>query len=295
MPKRTDIKSILIIGAGPIVIGQACEFDYSGAQACKALREEGYKVILVNSNPATIMTDPEMADVTYIEPITWKAVERIIDKERPDAILPTMGGQTALNCALDLHRNGVLDKYKVELIGASPEAIDKAEDRSKFKEAMTKIGLGSARSGIAHSMDEALGRAARTGLPDHHPSVLHDGRHGRRHRLQRRRIRSDLQARPGSLADQRTADRRIADRLERVRDGSGARQGGQLHHRLLDRKPGSDGRAHRRLDHRRAGADADRQGIPDHAQRLDRRCCARSASTPAARTCSSRSTRTTAA
>ena len=165
MPKRTDIKSILIIGAGPIVIGQAVEFDYSGAQACKALREEGYKVILVNSNPATIMTDPETADVTYIEPITWKAVERIIDKERPDAILPTMGGQTALNCALDLHRHGVLDKYKVELIGATPEAIDKAEDRFKFKEAMTKIGLGSARSGIAHSMDEARAVQRELGFP----------------------------------------------------------------------------------------------------------------------------------
>ena len=156
MPKRTDIQSILIIGAGPIVIGQACEFDYSGAQACKALREEGYRVILVNSNPATIMTDPEMADVTYIEPITWEVVERIIATEKPDAILPTMGGQTALNCALDLHRHGVLKKYCCELIGASPEAIDKAEDRQKFKDAMTKIGLGSAKSGIAHSMEEAL-------------------------------------------------------------------------------------------------------------------------------------------
>ena len=156
MPKRTDIQSILIIGAGPIVIGQACEFDYSGAQACKALREEGYRVILVNSNPATIMTDPEMADVTYIEPITWEVVERIIATEKPDAILPTMGGQTALNCALDLHRHGVLKKYRCELIGASPEAIDKAEDRQKFKDAMTKIGLGSAKSGIAHSMEEAL-------------------------------------------------------------------------------------------------------------------------------------------
>ena len=155
MPKRTDIKTILIIGAGPIIIGQACEFDYSGVQACKALREEGYKVILVNSNPATIMTDPEMADVTYVEPITWQVVERIIDKERPDAILPTMGGQTALNCALDLHHQGVLKKYGCELIGASPEAIDMAEDRSKFKDAMTRIGLGSARSGIAHSLDEA--------------------------------------------------------------------------------------------------------------------------------------------
>ena len=155
MPKRTDLKSILIIGAGPIIIGQACEFDYSGVQACKALREEGYKVILINSNPATIMTDPATADVTYIEPITWQTVEKIIVKERPDAILPTMGGQTALNCALDLWRHGVLEKYNVELIGATPEAIDKAEDRLKFKDAMTKIGLGSARSGIAHSLDEA--------------------------------------------------------------------------------------------------------------------------------------------
>ncbi|MEJ7806413.1 MAG: carbamoyl-phosphate synthase large subunit, partial [Telluria sp.] len=165
MPKRSDIKSILIIGAGPIIIGQACEFDYSGAQACKALREEGYRVILVNSNPATIMTDPEMADVTYIEPITWKVVEKIIAKERPDAILPTMGGQTALNCALDLHNNGVLKQYNVELIGASPEAIDKAEDRSKFKQAMTKIGLGSARSGVAHSMEESWMVQREMGFP----------------------------------------------------------------------------------------------------------------------------------
>ena len=156
MPKRTDIKSILIIGAGPIIIGQACEFDYSGAQACKALREEGYRVILVNSNPATIMTDPNMADATYIEPITWKMVEKIIAKERPDAILPTMGGQTALNCALDLAKHGVLEQYGVEMIGASRDAIDKAEDREKFKQAMTKIGLASARSAIAHSMEEAL-------------------------------------------------------------------------------------------------------------------------------------------
>lgn len=165
MPKRTDIKSVLIIGAGPIIIGQACEFDYSGVQACKALREEGYKVILINSNPATIMTDPATADVTYIEPITWQTVEKIIAKERPDAILPTMGGQTALNCALDLWHNGVLDKYKVELIGATPEAIDKAEDRLKFKDAMTKIGLGSARSGIAHSMDEAWAVQKTLGFP----------------------------------------------------------------------------------------------------------------------------------
>ena len=165
MPKRTDIKSVLIIGAGPIIIGQACEFDYSGVQACKALREEGYKVILINSNPATIMTDPATADVTYIEPITWQTVEKIIAKERPDAILPTMGGQTALNCALDLWHHGVLDKYQVELIGAKPEAIDKAEDRLKFKDAMTKIGLGSARSGIAHSMEEAWTVQKTLGFP----------------------------------------------------------------------------------------------------------------------------------
>ncbi len=165
MAKRTDIKSILIIGAGPIVIGQACEFDYSGAQACKALREEGYRVILVNSNPATIMTDPEMADATYIEPVTWQVVEKIIEKERPDALLPTMGGQTALNCALDLDKHGVLKKYNVELIGASKEAIDKAEDRQKFKNAMTKIGLSSARSSVAHSMEEALQVQAGIGYP----------------------------------------------------------------------------------------------------------------------------------
>lgn len=165
MPKRTDIKSVLIIGAGPIIIGQACEFDYSGVQACKALREEGFRVILINSNPATIMTDPATADVTYIEPITWQTVEKIIAKERPDAILPTMGGQTALNCALDLWHHGVLEKYKVELIGAKPEAIDKAEDRLKFKDAMTKIGLGSARSGIAHSMEEAWTVQKTLGFP----------------------------------------------------------------------------------------------------------------------------------
>ena len=155
MPKRTDLKSILIIGAGPIIIGQACEFDYSGAQACKALKAEGYRVILVNSNPATIMTDPETADVTYIEPITWQAVEKIIEREKPDALLPTMGGQTALNCALDLARQGVLEKHNVELIGANEHAIEKAEDRQKFKVAMSAIGLESAKSGVAHTLDEA--------------------------------------------------------------------------------------------------------------------------------------------
>ena len=165
MSKRADIKSILIIGAGPIIIGQACEFDYSGAQACKALKEEGYRVILVNSNPATIMTDPNVADATYIEPIKWEVVKKIIEIEKPDALLPTMGGQTALNCALDLDKHGVLKTFKVELIGASKEAIDKAEDRQLFKQAMSKIGLASARSAIAHSLEEAMQVQASIGYP----------------------------------------------------------------------------------------------------------------------------------
>ncbi|MCC7516731.1 MAG: carbamoyl-phosphate synthase large subunit [Pseudomonadales bacterium] len=165
MPKRSDIKSILILGAGPIVIGQACEFDYSGAQACKALREEGYRVILVNSNPATIMTDPAMADATYIEPVEWRTVAKIIEQERPDALLPTMGGQTALNCALDLAREGVLQQFNVEMIGATADAIDKAEDRDRFDKAMKAIGLDTARSGIAHSLEEALQILDRFGFP----------------------------------------------------------------------------------------------------------------------------------
>jgi len=165
MPKRTDIESVLIIGAGPIVIGQACEFDYSGAQACKALKEEGYRVILVNSNPATIMTDPEMADAVYIEPVNWTAIERVIAKERPDALLPTMGGQTGLNCALDLVREGVLDKYKVEMIAASRDAIDMAEDRELFRRAMKDIGLECPRAEIAHSIDEAIEKQKSVGYP----------------------------------------------------------------------------------------------------------------------------------
>ncbi len=165
MPRRDDIQTIMILGAGPIVIGQACEFDYSGVQACKALKEEGFRVVLVNSNPATIMTDPEFADATYIEPVTWDVVEKIIEKERPDAILPTMGGQTALNCALSLNKHGVLDKYNVQLIGAQPDAIDKAEDRESFKKAMDAIGLEMARGGFAHSMQEARDLAAEIGYP----------------------------------------------------------------------------------------------------------------------------------
>ena len=165
MPKRTDIKTVLIIGAGPIVIGQACEFDYSGAQACKALRDEGYRVVLVNSNPATIMTDPEMADAVYIEPINWKTVEKIIAKEKPDALLPTMGGQTALNCALDLADHGVLEQYNVELIGASRDAIRMAEDRELFRVAMGEIGLECPKAEVARSLEQALDIQSRVGYP----------------------------------------------------------------------------------------------------------------------------------
>ena len=189
MPKRTDIQSILIIGAGPIVIGQACEFDYSGAQACKALREEGYRVMLVNSNPATIMTDPEMADAIYIEPINWRTVARIIEKERPDALLPTMGGQTALNTALDLVREGVLEKYGVELIGASREAIDMAEDRELFRDAMRDIGLETPAFAHRAQLRGSQRRHRRHRLSGRDPPFLHPGRQRRRHRLQPRGVR----------------------------------------------------------------------------------------------------------
>ncbi len=165
MPKRTDLKKILLIGSGPIIIGQACEFDYSGTQACKALREEGYSVVLVNSNPATIMTDPDTADRTYVEPITWQVVAKVIEKERPDALLPTLGGQTGLNTAMDLHRHGILAKYGVEMIGARADVIDKAEDRQKFKDAMIKIGLDVPSSGVVRSLADAQAVREQVGLP----------------------------------------------------------------------------------------------------------------------------------
>ena len=267
MPKRTDIKSILIIGAGPIIIGQACEFDYSGVQAVKALKAEGYRVILVNSNPATIMTDPELADATYIEPITPEMVEKIIAQEKPDALLPTMGGQTALNCALTLERTGVLKKYNVEMIGAKADVIEKAEDRQKFRDAMDKIGLESPRSRLCNTHGRSDGRARLRAA-------------ARRSSAPRSRSAASaaasltiveefeeiVDARPRRLADQRSAGRRKHHRLERIRDGGRPRQGGQLHHHLLDREHRSDGRAYGRLDHRRAGADADRPRISDHAQ-----------------------------
>ena len=271
MPKRTDIKTILIIGAGPIVIGQACEFDYSGAQACKALREEGYRVVLVNSNPATIMTDPDMADAVYIEPINWQTVEKIIAKERPDALLPTMGGQTALNCALDLADHGVLEKYGVELIGAiarrdphgrGPRAVPRGDDRDR-------PGLPEGR-GRAHAASRRWRSRPRVGFPTIiRPSFTLGGTGGgiayNREEFDEI-VKRGLELSPTSevLIEESVLGWKEFE-MEVVRDTRG-----QLHHRLLDREPRPDGRAHRRLDHRRAGADADRQGIPAPARRLDR-------------------------
>ncbi len=194
MPKRTDIHRVLVIGSGPIVIGQACEFDYSGTQAVKALRSEGLEVVLVNSNPATIMTDPELADRTYVEPLTPDALEKIIARERPDAILPTVGGQTALNLAVQLDELGILKKYDVELIGAQIPAIKVAEDRLLFKNAMKEIGVEVPRSGVAKTLEEALAFGRGYGLPVHHPPLVHDGRRRRRHRLQPRGVQGDLPA-----------------------------------------------------------------------------------------------------
>ena len=216
MPKRTDINSILIIGAGPIVIGQACEFDYSGTQACKALKAEGYRIVLVNSNPATIMTDPDLADATYIEPITPDFVAKIIEKERPDALLPTMGGQTALNTALSLNKSGVLDKFGVEMIGARADVIDKAEDRELFRKAMNNIGLETPRSELAHNIGEALTALDKIGLPAIiRPSFTLGGTGGGR-RLQPGGIFRYCRARTRCLADHRNPHRRIRSRLERI-------------------------------------------------------------------------------
>ena len=224
MPKRTDIKSILIIGAGPIVIGQACEFDYSGTQACKALKEEGYRIVLVNSNPATIMTDPDLADATYIEPITPEIVAKIIEKERPDALLADHGRADRAQHALSLKKMGVLDKFNVEMIGATAEAIDKAEDRELFRDAMTKIGLETPRSHQIKTLAQALEALEDIGLPAIIRPVVHARRHRRRHRLQQGRVHRHRRARHRRLADQRGADRGERARLEGIRDGGRPRQ-----------------------------------------------------------------------
>ena len=227
-------------------------------------------MVLVNSNPATIMTDPEMADATYIEPITWQMVARIIEKERPDALLPTMGGQTALNCALDLAREGVLEKFGVEMIGASREAIDKAEDREKFKKAMTRIGLARGALGARALAGGGAAGAGRLGFPVVIRPSFTLGGTGGGIAYNREEFVAICERGLEASPTKELLIEESADRLERVRDGGGARPQGQLHHRLLDREPRPDGRAHRRLDHGGAGADADRQGIPDHARRLDR-------------------------
>ena len=234
MPKRTDLETILIIGAGPIIIGQACEFDYSGVQACRALTSEGYRVVLVNSNPATIMTDPEVADSTYIEPIRWQSVAEIVRKERPDAVLPTMGGQTGLNCALDLVRHGVLEKYGVELIGATRDSIDKAEDREKFRECIDQIGLESVRGTLAHSMEDSYRILDEIGFPAIvRPSFTLGGTGGgiayNRDEFTEICIRG-LNASPTS---ELLIEESIAGWKEYEMEG-GARPQRQLHHRLLN-------------------------------------------------------------
>ena len=245
MPRRDDLESILLIGAGPIVIGQACEFDYSGTQACKVLGAEGYRVILANSNPATIMTDPEFADATYVEPLDADHLERIIEREQPDAVLPTLGGQTALNLAMELvDRKAVGRPGTPELIGATAEAIATAEDREQFKAAMQEIGLRVPASATAHSLDEALAAIGRIGLPGRGPAGVHPGRQGNRHRHHPRRIPPDRRHGTGRQPHQRDPHRAIHRRVEGVRARGDARPGRQLRGHLLDREPRPDGRPH---------------------------------------------------
>ncbi len=266
MPRRDDIHKILIIGSGPIVIGQAAEFDYSGTQACKVLREEGFEVVLVNSNPATIMTDPEFADRTYVEPLLPGPLEQIIERERPDAILPTLGGQTALNLAKALYENGTLEKYDVELIGANYDAIHRAEDRDLFRITMEEAGLRMPRSAIATTIEEARGFLADIGLPAIvRPAFTLGGRGGGIARTEEE-FDAHRRARHRRLADLAGPDRPVGARLGRVRDGGDARPRGQRRDHLLDREPRPDGRAHRRLGLRRAPADAHRPASS--------RCCA---------------------
>ena len=271
MPRNNELKKILLIGSGPIVIGQGCEFDYSGVQACKALREEGYEVVLVNSNPATIMTDPEFADRTYIEPITPEVIEAIIEREKPDAILPTLGGQTALNAAMELNRNGALARHGVKLIGANAQAIAKGEDRQLFKEAMLRIGLDVPRSGIARSLADADRIAAEIGTFPLiiRPAFTLGGTGGgiayNREELDEIAARGlDLSPVSEVLIEESLVGWKEFE-MEVMRD-----RDGQLRRHLFDREFRSDGRAHRRLDHGRARANAHRPGISNDARRLVR-------------------------
>ncbi len=270
MPKRTDIQSVLVIGSGPIVIGQACEFDYSGTQACRVLRAEGVRVVLVNSNPATIMTDPEFADATYVEPITPEFVEQVIAKERPDALLATLGGQTALNCAVALAERGVLEKYGVELIGASIEAIDRGENRQQFKQIVEGLGGTVAKSVICHTLEDCLGAAGELGYPMVVRPSFTMGGVGSGMAYDEEGLRRIAGAGPGREPDHRGAPGGVDHRLEGVRARGHARPQGQRGHRLLHREPRPDGRPHRRLDHRRAGDDAHRPRVPAPARPLHR-------------------------
>ena len=256
MPRRDDIHKILVIGSGPIIIGQAAEFDYSGAQACKVLLEEGYEVVLINSNPATIMTDPEFATATYIEPLLADSVTRVIEKERPDALLPTLGGGTALDLARQLTEDGTLERYGVELIGADYEAIRRAEDRELFN--ADHGGRRPARGPLAHRPLAGRGRGrARGHRPaGHRAARVHDGRPGGRHRPHRGRVPRARGRGTGRQPDQPGADRRVGHRLGRVRARADARQGRQRGGHLLDRERGPDGGAHRRQRHRGPAADA---------------------------------------
>ncbi len=270
VPRRDDLKKILVIGSGPIVIGQACEFDYSGAQACKVLRDDGFEVVLVNSNPATIMTDPELADRTYVEPITPTFVEKIIAAERPDAILPTLGGQTGLNCAVALadagdtralRRRAHRRDPRRHQEGRGPQALPRGDGADRARRAEERIRVLRARS---------RGHGCRARLPGRRAAIVHDGRCGRRHRLQRRGAARDLGRRRRALARRRGARRGERHRLERVRDGGHARPARQRGHRVLHRELRRHGRAHGRLDHRRAGSDAHGPRVPGHARCLDR-------------------------
>ena len=265
--KDPTIKSVLVIGSGPIVIGQACEFDYSGTQAIKVLKREGIRVILVNSNPATIMTDPEYADATYVEPLTPEFVEKILEKERPDAILPTVGGQTALNLAIALAKRGTLDRLGIRLIGASRRAVEVGEDRQLFKEAMHRIGLDVPRSAVVKSMEEAKAAVKQTGIPAIiRPSFTLGGSGGGIARTEAE-FEEIVDPRPHDVARPRGADRRVDPRLEGIRTRGHARQGRQLRRHLLDRELRPDGRAHRRLHHRGARADPLRSRVPEDAER----------------------------
>ena len=266
MPRRDDIQRILILGSGPIVIGQAAEFDYSGVQACKVLREEGYEVVLVNSNPATIMTDPEFADATYVEPLLPGPVRQVIARERPDALLPTLGGQTALNLAKALHEDGTLEEFGVELIGANYDAICRAEDRDEFRTTMEQAGLKMPRSRDRDDRAGGRRRDDRHRPADHRPPRVHARRPRRRHRPHARGVPRDRPRRPRRVADLADPARRVGHRLGRVRARGHARPQRQLRDRLLDRERRPDGRPHRRQRHGRAAADADRPPLPAAAR-----------------------------